>query len=82
MDTQQATLLRFHDGNCVDRTLLCQPEVTLIAVTAYVRDNFKAPVHNLTMTGCAADLSLRDVNGQPRPKGIVLPMIIDLTGGF
>ena len=80
-NVKQATLLRVRDVNEAVHTLLCHPEVTLIAIQAYVSDNLATPCRIVDMIGCQADLSLTDARGEAAPKGAVLPMIIDLTGG-
>ena len=79
---KQATLLRIVDADNGVHLLLCHPEVTLIAVQAYVADNLKAPCRIASMIGCRADLSLTDDLGEEAPKGVVLPMIIDLMGAL
>ena len=81
-NVKQATLLRIVDANGATHTLLCHPDVTLIAVQSYVSDNLATPCKIADMIGCQADLSLTDHFGGAAPKGAVLPMIIDLTQGL
>lgn len=44
-----STLVSFFDGKGDAHTLLCQSEVTLIAVQTYIRDGYTAPFRVTSM---------------------------------